>query len=80
MAGESGDRSRVFTEINRRETCQGFDEEKKSKEALYLRSKLVSEVCSDEGKMVEWSITPVLKTGELKGSGGSNPSLSAKKT
>ena len=30
-----------------------------------------------EGKMVEWSITPVLKTGELQGSGGSNPSLSA---
>ena len=28
--------------------------------------------------MVEWSITPVLKTGVLKGTGGSNPSLSAK--
>ena len=28
--------------------------------------------------MVEWSITAVLKTVELKGSGGSNPSLSAK--
>ena len=27
--------------------------------------------------MVEWSITAVLKTVELKGSGGSNPSLSA---
>ena len=29
--------------------------------------------------MVEWSITAVLKTVELKGSGGSNPSLSAKR-
>ena len=29
--------------------------------------------------MVEWSITPVLKTGVLRGTGGSNPSLSAHK-
>lgn len=29
--------------------------------------------------MVEWSITAVLKTAVLKGTGGSNPSLSAKK-
>ena len=28
--------------------------------------------------MVEWSITPVLKTGVLRGTGGSNPSLSAR--
>ena len=28
--------------------------------------------------MVEWSITPVLKTGVPRGTGGSNPSLSAK--
>ena len=27
--------------------------------------------------MTEWSIAPVLKTGGLKGSGGSNPSLTA---
>ena len=27
--------------------------------------------------MVEWTITTVLKTVELKGSGGSNPSLTA---
>ena len=27
--------------------------------------------------MAEWSIAPVLKTGGLKGSGGSNPSLTA---
>ncbi len=29
------------------------------------------------GEMAEWSIAAVLKTVELKGSGGSNPSLSA---
>ena len=44
---------------------------------LYLQS------CSKNrptnlGEVVEWSITAVLKTVELKGSGGSNPSLSAK--
>ena len=31
------------------------------------------------GEMVGWSITPVLKTGLLRGTGGSNPSLSAKR-
>ena len=30
------------------------------------------------GEMVEWSITPVLKTVVPRGTGGSNPSLSAK--
>ena len=30
--------------------------------------------------MAEWSIAAVLKTVELRGSGGSNPSLSAKRT
>ena len=30
-----------------------------------------------EGEMAEWSIAAVLKTVELRGSGGSNPSLSA---
>lgn len=29
------------------------------------------------GEMAEWSIAAVLKTVDLKGSGGSNPSLSA---
>ena len=29
------------------------------------------------GKMAEWSIAAVLKTVDLRGSGGSNPSLSA---
>ena len=32
-----------------------------------------------KGKMAEWSIAAVLKTVDLNGSGGSNPSLSAKK-
>ena len=32
-----------------------------------------------EGEMVEWSITTVLKTVVLRGTGGSNPSLSANK-
>ena len=31
-----------------------------------------------QGEMVEWSITPVLKTGIRRRIGGSNPSLSAK--
>ena len=30
-----------------------------------------------KGKMAEWSIASVLKTEVLKGTGGSNPSLSA---
>ena len=33
-----------------------------------------------KGEMVEWSITTVLKTVVLRGTGGSNPSLSAFKT
>ena len=33
----------------------------------------------DHGEMAEWSIAAVLKTVELRGSGGSNPSLSAEK-
>ena len=32
------------------------------------------------GEMAEWSIAAVLKTVELRGSGGSNPSLSAMKS
>lgn len=32
-----------------------------------------------QGEMVEWSITPVLKTGIRRRIGGSNPSLSAAK-
>ena len=30
------------------------------------------------GEVAEWSIAPVLKTDVLKGTGGSNPSLSAR--
>ncbi len=32
------------------------------------------------GEVAEWSIAAVLKTVELRGSGGSNPSLSANET
>ena len=37
-------------------------------------------ICSPitKGEVAEWSIAAVLKTVELRGSGGSNPSLSAK--
>ena len=38
--------------------------------ATHLRNK-------STGEMAEWSIAAVLKTVELRGSGGSNPSLSA---
>ena len=31
-----------------------------------------------QGEMAEWSLAAVLNTVELRGSGGSNPSLSAK--
>ena len=39
-----------------------------------------SEDCIDQyfGEMAEWSIAAVLKTVEVRASGGSNPSLSAK--
>ena len=36
-------------------------------------------VAEREGKLAEWSIAAVLKTVDLHGSGGSNPSLSAKR-
>ena len=39
---------------------------------LYLCSRF-------QGEMVEWSITVVLKTTVPRGTGGSNPSLSAQK-
>ncbi len=43
-----------------------------------ITPKNIWEACSfDEGEMAEWSIAAVLKTVELRGSGGSNPSLSA---
>ena len=42
--------------------------------SLYLQS--LSER-KNIGELAEWSMAAVLKTVELKGSGGSNPSLSA---
>ena len=49
----------------------------------FLRHKYLAESKKDTtfvpGKMAEWSIAAVLKTVELRGSGGSNPSLSAQK-
>ena len=48
-----------------------------------LRSMSQGDICKQhlpnaKGKMAEWSIAAVLKTVDLHGSGGSNPSLSAK--
>ena len=40
---------------------------------------LCDRVADSVGKLAEWSIAAVLKTVDLRGSGGSNPSLSAKK-
>lgn len=44
-----------------------------------LKQVLLSNGCF-EGKMAEWSIAAVLKTVDLQGFGGSNPSLSAKES
>ena len=49
------------------------------KNSLPLHSLLNTKlVFPTKGEMVEWSITTVLKTVVLRGTGGSNPSLSAK--
>ena len=42
---------------------------------LYVTKKVY--FCS--GEVVEWSIAPVLKTGVPQGTGGSNPSFSARR-
>ena len=42
--------------------------------------KFCSNFAAQFGKLAEWSIAAVLKTVDLKGFGGSNPSLSAKET
>ena len=48
------------------------------KNSLPLHSLLNTKlVFPTKGEMVEWSITTVLKTVVLRGTGGSNPSLSA---
>ena len=54
-----------------------IEEESRSPNAAERQS--VRQAHSDEGEMAEWSIAAVLKTVELRGSGGSNPSLSAAK-
>ena len=46
--------------------CITFAGDSRIRDFLYLN-----------GEMAEWSIAAVLKTVELRGSGGSNPSLSA---
>ncbi len=45
-----------------------------------LRTKRLQNMLETTGEMAEWSIAAVLKTVELRGSGGSNPSLSAEHT
>ena len=49
-------------------------------EKYFVVFKIISTfaIPSGKGEVVEWSITAVLKTVELRGSGGSNPSLSAR--
>ena len=56
----------------------------KKKLEKFAQFKKTSDLCTAFetrclGEMVEWSITPVLKTGVLRGTGGSNPSLSAER-
>ena len=41
--------------------------------------RLTTKAFYNKGEMVEWSITAVLKTAVPRGTGGSNPSLSANK-
>ena len=66
--------SNFFLKKNRRNACRfknksylciAFEKERFSKRSL--------------GEMAEWSIAAVLKTVVLRGTGGSNPSLSAKR-
>ena len=55
---------------------------KKLAKNLFVSKKLLTFAPAFEttGEMVEWSITVVLKTTVLRGTGGSNPSLSADKS
>lgn len=48
--------------------------------ALHLTKNEVGEIKFEIGEMAEWSNAAVLKTVDLNGSGGSNPSLSAELT
>ena len=45
--------------------------------AIAFRNESMYLITSYHGEMVEWSITTVLKTVVPRGTGGSNPSLSA---
>ena len=49
-----------------------------AKHCVPLHSQTRKDDHSLHGEMAEWSNAPVLKTGVLQGTGGSNPSLSAK--
>ena len=49
-----------------------------AKHCVSLHSQTRKDDHSLHGEMAEWSNAPVLKTGVLQGTGGSNPSLSAK--
>ena len=48
-----------------------------AKHCVSLHSQTRKDDHSLHGEMAEWSNAPVLKTGVLQGTGGSNPSLSA---
>ena len=48
-----------------------------AKHCVSLQSQTRKDDHSLHGEMAEWSNAPVLKTGVLQGTGGSNPSLSA---
>ena len=64
---------------NLKKTCKSLAEPKKLN-TFALAFKAHRPASNDEsiGEMVEWSITAVLKTAVPRGTGGSNPSLSAK--
>ena len=51
-----------------------------AKHCVSLHSQTRKDDHSLHGEMAEWSNAPVLKTGVLQGTGGSNPSLSAKES
>ena len=50
---------------------------KQSETVIHCDCKTTSIAFPPIGEMAEWSNAPVLKTGVLRGTGGSNPSLSA---
>ena len=50
------------------------------KQNLFLPFEIFPYLCTRIGEVAEWSIAAVLKTVVLRGTGGSNPSLSAEPT